>query len=516
MMPVDAAYSAAREMLRHRHHPQRLLKNALIRAWLAGLSETPQDDEILIAALNRDVREAIQSMPERHSQILRRCDFEGSSHREVMGALGLSERHFYRERRAAIVELARRLQQHPTIQRVRAEPDRLALCFARADALESAGRIDDALGMLSNLRGAVADEERGRIEARLAEVNRDAGRFEAALEHVRACTHVTCADDARTELDVLRATIAWQAGEGSCTTSSLDGSIECLRERARRRTPALIPHALSDALEISGEASLESSDWTRALSLFDEARTALAVAPEPRRDVMVRALIWGATARSWIDRGLPTAARELESAYAMACAQSLPREASLALGRLCQLFDLLGNAKRAAELATTYLEPIAAQLVGDWRAAAHLDIASTCISTGQPAKAAAQLQLAKAAAPPGSFAYAASLMGDSEIALAMRDAPAAIEHANGALAEMVRLGRLRHVGAVLAVRAEALWLGGHQREASTQMYDALDLMRRYAHPLRLATQYRRAVRVTNNRAHARAARELWNAHAVRL
>jgi len=516
MMTVDAAYNAAREMLRYRHHPQRLRKNALVRAWLVGFPETPED-EILVSALNRDLRAAIVTMPERHSQILCRCDFEGSPHREVMRALGLSERHFYRERRAGIIELARCLQRRPAVQAVCAEPDRLALCFARIDALESAGRIDDALGKLSSLRGAVAHEERGRIEARLAEVNRDAGRFDAALEHVGfACANVVSADDARAELDVLRATIAWQAGEGACTTSSLDGSIERLRERARQRTPALIPHALSDALEISGEVSLESSDWTRALMLFEEARTALAAAPEPRRDVVVRSLIWAATARSWIDGGLPKAARELESAYAMACAQSLPREASLALGRLCQLFDLVGNAKRAAELATTYLEPIASELVGDWRASAHLDIASAYISTGELAKAGEQLQCAKAAAPPGSFAYAATLMGDSEIALAMRDAPTAIVRANAALAEMVRLGRLRHVGAVLAVRAEALWLSGRQREASTQMHDALDLMGRYAHPLRLATQYRRAVRVTNDRAHARAARVLWYAHAARL
>jgi hypothetical protein len=48
------------------------------------------------------------------------------------------------------------------------------------------------------------------------------------------------------------------------------------------------------------------------------------------------------------------------------------------------------------------------------------------------------------------------------------------------------------------------------------MHDALHLMGRFAHPLRLATQYRRAVRITNDRAHARTARELWSAHAVRL
>jgi tetratricopeptide (TPR) repeat protein len=314
----------------------------------------------------------------------------------------------------------------------------------------------------------------------------------------------------------LRATIAWQAGTTACTASGLDDNIDCLRERARRRTPALIPHALADALEISGEASLESSNWTRALTLFEEARTALAFEPETRRDVVVRSMIWAATARSWIEGGLPAAARELEKAYALACAQSLPREASLALGRLCQLFDLVGNVKRAAELATTYLEPIAAELVGDWRASAHLDIANVCVSIGRLAKAREQLRCAKAAAPPGSFAYAAGVMGDAEVAVAMRDAPAAIAHADAALAEMERLGRHRHVGAVLAVRAEALWLSGRRPEASAQMHDALHLMGRFAHPLRLATQYRRAVRITNDRAHARAARELWSAHAVRL
>ena len=115
MMPVDAAYTAAREMLRYRHHPRRLRDNVLVRAWLASLPEVP-GDELLVLTLNRSICAAIDAMPERHAQILRQCDFEGSSHRDVMKALGLSERHFYRERRAGIVDLARRLQRRPTVQ----------------------------------------------------------------------------------------------------------------------------------------------------------------------------------------------------------------------------------------------------------------------------------------------------------------------------------------------------------------------------------------------------------------
>jgi hypothetical protein len=183
---------------------------------------------------------------------------------------------------------------------------------------------------------------------------------------------------------------------------------------------------------------------------------------------------------------------------------------------LCQLFELVGDTKRALELATTHLAPIAGGLVGDWRAAVHLDTTSAFIAANRLREADEHLRWARAAASPGSFAQAAATMHQSEIHLALRDNGSAIASASEAIAELRRLRRPRHVGAALAVRAEALSRAGRPREAGADMSEALDLMRRYAHPLRLANEYRRSARITNDRRHARIARELWHAHAVRL
>jgi tetratricopeptide (TPR) repeat protein len=314
----------------------------------------------------------------------------------------------------------------------------------------------------------------------------------------------------------LSATIAWQSGDiASVSRDAMRARLTRLRAGAGRQA-ALIPHALSDALEVSAESTLESGDWPGALKLFEEAYASLPRVPGPRSDVEARSLIWTATARSWIVGGLRPAAEELDRAYALACAQSLPREATLALGRLCQLYELTGNTQRALELATTQLEPVATGLVGDWRASAHLDIGSIYLSAGKLVGARHHVTTARAYAPLGSFAYAATLMQESEVDLAARDVAAAIERSTAAIREMERLGRLRHVGVALAVRAEALWLSGRKRDGATQMFDALDLMARCAHPLRLAAQYRRAVRVTGDRRHGRLAREISRSYATQL
>ncbi|HEY2476105.1 MAG TPA: hypothetical protein VGI19_15055 [Candidatus Cybelea sp.] len=509
MISGDAAYRAAREILRYRHHPERLRRNELVRLWAAATLEPADDDETLIRALNRDLADAIGAMAPRRSQLLRRCEIEGEPHRIAMSALGLSERHFYRERRAAIREVGESLQRVRPHRTISIGADRLALHLARIDALERAGRTDDALALLSHLRANATNGDASRIEVRLAEMNRDAGRFEAATGHVELALRASDApQEVAEELRALGATIAWQAGQARCTAGGFERDVECLRERARHGARSLVPHALSDALEMSAEAALETGNWSRAVTLFGEAHSALARVPDPRSDVLVRSLIWVATARTWIAGALPAAAAELERAYAIACAQSLPREAALALGRFCQILDLAGNTKRALELATRHLEPAAAQLVGDWRAAAHLDVASMYLSAGRLTQAQEQVHQARAVAPPGSFAYAATLMHQSEICLALRDAPRTIEAATAACDEMERLGRSRHVGATLAARAEAKWMLGRELEAADEMNSALELMAGYAHPLRLAAAYRRATRITKNRRYARLAREL--------
>ncbi|HEY3676340.1 MAG TPA: hypothetical protein VGK84_10160, partial [Candidatus Tumulicola sp.] len=177
------AYTATREILRYRNHPQRLRSNALVRSWWSAAQAGDAkagDDEALVWALNRRLHESIAAMPQRYSELLRRCDLEGQPHRSVMRELALSERHFYRERRAAITALGQLFKRGPIKMRaasISLGHDRLSLGLARADALERAGQTDDALGVLLLVRRGAADDQAIRVDVRLAEVNRDAGRF---------------------------------------------------------------------------------------------------------------------------------------------------------------------------------------------------------------------------------------------------------------------------------------------------------------------------------------------------
>jgi hypothetical protein len=494
MLSQEAAYRAGRELLRYRHHPLRLRRNPLL-----GHRPAYVADSELPGWLEGELRCVVDRMTARRAQILRRCDLDGEEHRTVMYAMGLSERQFYRERREAIVQFALHFLSVKPEAVVEPAEDRFALQMAAADALERAGRPHDAIAVLHRARDGAAENAAARMEVRLAELYRDAAAFrESAIHADQAQGLCSDADEcAADQLQALRATIAWQSGALSPSTDTLENCAGRLHLAGNRAT--LMPHALADLLQILAEGALECGDWRRGTALFERAHASLERTSAARADVFVRSLIWVATARSWIAGQLPTSIDELLRAYACACRQSLPREAALALGRVCQLLDLGGETQRAMDLATKNLLPAAGDLIGDWRASAHLDIASTCLSAGQFTLAGSQLRDAAEAAPPGSFSEAAVHMHRSEVELATRDFSSAIVSAEAAVSAMERLGRPRHVGVALAVRATAQWQLGRRSEASSGMRSALDMMAGRAHPLRIVAFERQADRMSVGR-----------------
>jgi DNA-directed RNA polymerase specialized sigma24 family protein len=68
------------------------------------LAEDPRD-----AALRRSIEVALLRVPPRQREVLRRYDLSGEPAIEVQRGLGISTRQFFRDRRAALTELAAHL-----------------------------------------------------------------------------------------------------------------------------------------------------------------------------------------------------------------------------------------------------------------------------------------------------------------------------------------------------------------------------------------------------------------------
>lgn len=100
-LEVTLAAKACRHLLRHLDEPLQTCTNPLIAAHFAR-APTLQDVRGLLAAMS-------ESLPNRDREILQRCDLRAQPHKLVARAMGLSMRHFYRERGAMIDRLAMQL-----------------------------------------------------------------------------------------------------------------------------------------------------------------------------------------------------------------------------------------------------------------------------------------------------------------------------------------------------------------------------------------------------------------------
>ena len=87
----------------------------------------------------------------------------------------------------------------------------------------------------------------------------------------------------------------------------------------------------------------------------------------------------------------------------------------------------------------------------------------------------------------------------------------ALRLATGAARDMQRLARSQAVGSALRVAAEAQYASGDVMTARLLISEALSQLERGGHPFVLAKVYRSAGRITGNRAHGRAAQDIFTA-----
>lgn len=179
-----------RELLRHLAHPRRLRKNPLAnRIWAAsGLEPDRTAQAELTRSLEASVRLMLSGLPLRQRVIIERCDLAGEMNVGVAADLGISLRHLYRQRKAAIVQMVLHFTEGTSRDwpATFVTPDPLALQFSLAARLEQNGQWVVAAEMLEGLSAELDDVSLScLVESRLTDLYATVGRYSLADEHMR-------------------------------------------------------------------------------------------------------------------------------------------------------------------------------------------------------------------------------------------------------------------------------------------------------------------------------------------
>jgi len=128
----------------------------------------------------------------RRHQILTRCDLRGESHKQVMAALGISRRQFYRDRRQALAELADSVAAVERTAQVEWQPlDALSMQLDYVQALREQGRYDavwrESTRALRDMGGHPRELEVWNVAAEAARLLGNARQSNQALAQMRRC-----------------------------------------------------------------------------------------------------------------------------------------------------------------------------------------------------------------------------------------------------------------------------------------------------------------------------------------
>jgi tetratricopeptide (TPR) repeat protein len=269
-----------RELLRHLAHPRRLHDNPLAnRIWTAcGLEPHRSAEADLTRCLEASVRLMLSGLPLRQRIIIERCDLAGEVTVGVAADLGISLRHLYRERKAAIASMAPHFTEGMRRDGLTAHvaPDPLALQLSLAARLEQNGQWVAAAEMLEGLSAELDDVSRScLVESRLTDLYGTVGRYSLADEHMRRA------------LELCRRGIgpAWLSAEAAVSAGWLaiaTGDFAAAQDVARRccvelrswapasRDPRL-GGALVKALNLASLIAIDRGDAHAAAELTSEA-----------------------------------------------------------------------------------------------------------------------------------------------------------------------------------------------------------------------------------------------------
>jgi tetratricopeptide (TPR) repeat protein/predicted DCC family thiol-disulfide oxidoreductase YuxK len=499
--PLDAAtIRACSDVLRGHASQRRWSANALVARIPAQIGAD---------AIARIVDAALLELTERRREIVTRCEMDGESYADVAVALHVSERHLFRERRAALSHIARALlnAEKPRRQPVTVAPDAVDARVATSAVLEQSGRWQVAADMLERVAPELSTDRRVPVELRLSRLYRNADRFALAMHHAQAARALTTEPWQCAEADVGVASIATCSGDWRRADALIERSLETLRTAATPDSDGRIQNAFVEALGIQIELA-GSRGVDAAVAPAEEA--ARAIAGSTAVDVRVVIGVRSVAAMSDILRARRLAHSEavLWDCYHRALACGFTRDSLIVAMQLSAYYRLSGRPGDALALLAPLVGAAGVAGTGWVRGAMLNELVYASLATGAIGPAGAYLDAFAGFAMGNALTQASAELARARVLLARREFAAALRFATAAEAAYAGIGQPRLMGTSLRMQAEALNALGERERALRAITAAVDLIKETSHPQRLATAYRVMARISGRQQYAIAARKL--------
>ncbi len=493
-----------KSFLRHLDSPHRLRNSPL-------LGHYPPDKARIL------VEEALDELPLRSRVIIARCDLAGELHATVARDLGISERHFYRERREALSSLYETLEasrfQTPISIAVDIDPEDTPLVCA--NALQNTGHVYEAINFLEKaLLQVSAPEVRARIALHLGKLCCEIDQISRATQFLDIAYESfnwgspPVTPSIELEAATLVATLLLHTDRANSAGPQLERAIRDFKQSSDvgnmkcGRAVAKAQLALADILEREGSFS---AAFTAA---FEANRIIRQFELEPA--LRSRALIALGALRIITGSPVETAMLDLSTAYDLAKMSGLTRDCIEISTLFCSFYGNDGKYDLALRFGTAALNLAEVMAISEEGTA----LARCCVATVYIANhntSAARLILNEGAASRAdsrSFICVLPRVVEAELLLAERCFEKALDTARDAVGRMRQIRSKRGLGSALRVRAEIEGALGRRRQALRSIDEAIALLSENAPPFAQAQAYRYSGRLSGNRQHKRIARAL--------
>jgi tetratricopeptide (TPR) repeat protein len=507
-LQLDAAtIRACSDLLRQLDSSNRLRSNPLVARLQAGADRD---------GLARAVESALRRLSPRQRGIVVRCDVGSEPYAAVAASLHVSERHLFRERRAALSLIAQALlngESSSSPATVTLVPDALETRIATAESLADRGAWREAAEMLERVAEELPAERRGPLEVRLARVYQDVENIPLARKHLDAARElaVRFADGQEWQLaeaDIALAAVSAVSGNWIGADAIAARGVGQLRGWLDQSTDARIPRALVDGLVIQAEIADSRGD-DKALTFSSQAYDVMAGtdAVDDRSAIGARSV----AAMTFINRAKDLQRSEdiLWDCYRAALSRGMTRGSLVIAANLAAHYRLTGRPAEAVRL----LNPLvgAARVAGNgWVQAGVLcQLVCANLTTGALVPAAAHLAELSKAAAGNPITQALVDLTQARIELAKADFGRAFRSAVSAETGYAKVGMRPMAGTALRIQAEALADLGRGEEALRAITLAIDAIKETGHPHRLATAYLLMARIGGRPQYAIAARRLF-------
>jgi|HubBroStandDraft_4_1064222.scaffolds.fasta_scaffold00003_253 hypothetical protein len=444
-----------------------------------------------------------------------RCEIRGEPYAAVAKSMHLSERHLYRERRAALSRIAHRLltaEPANTESAVTIVPDALEAHVAFSEALENAGNWQAAAETLERLSGGLTAEQRGAVEVRLARLYRDADQFTQAYHHANLAnalaTQLTPDGGlARVEAHIALAGVAMADGDWRLSDALVAQSIDRLRPWNDRSFDARVPSALAQALLLKAELLADNGGVDQALQLASEAcRVVDRNATDPATEISSHAML--AVMSSLLAREPHRSEELLQECYRAALAAGLIRGSLIIATHLSMHYRLAGRPADAARLLAPLVDTARIAGTGWVHAGVLHQLVNANFEAGAlPAAADYTAELSKYSTG-NPLTQASQEMSRARLHLARQEFKPALEGARAGEAVYASIGLGRYVGLSLRIQAEALCGMEEPEAAQRTIAQAVDVLKDTSHPRPLASAYHVMARITGRSHYAGLARKL--------